>query len=164
MGMNMKKWIVLGGALVVGLVILSASFQGGGTSAVPVSEPVPIESIPPSPTKSPKPVEPVDATGAAIGLYNGTAEPGLADKIARKMGVDYNVVQIGNTLDQQTVTAVYYVKAKDQPAAEAVALAEFQDSDVTEFPKGTQVSVDGTTQKVSPGDIQVVVFLGDDQL
>jgi len=161
MGMNMKKWAVLAGALIVGILVLTTTLPGGGAPSAP--RPAPATTSPsPAATKSPKPPAEADASSAALGLYNGTATAGLADKTAKKMS-GYNVVQVGNTLDQQAVTSVFYVKAKDQPAAEAVAVAEFPDADVTELPKGTQVNVDGTTEKIT-NDIQVVVFLGDDQL
>lgn len=162
MGMNMKKWAVLAGALVVGLIVLTASLQGGTPAAAPEPAPVPTDAPAPTKTESPAAPEPPDATSAALGLYNGTATAGLADKTAKKMS-GYNVVQVGNTLEQQAVSSVFYVKAKDQRAAEALALAEYPDADVTALPKGTQVSVDGVTEKIT-NDIQVVVFLGDDQL
>ena len=163
MGMNMKKWALLVGALVAGLVILATVLDSSGSEAI-VTEPtqiIPTQAAPPTNTKPPKD-QPVDATGAAIGLYNGTAEAGLADKEAKKMDA-YNVVQVGNTLDQQDVTTVYFVKAKDQQAADEFAAAEYPDANVQPLEKGTQVSVDGTTEKVT-NELQIVVFLGADQL
>lgn len=168
MGMNMKKWAVLAGSVIAGLIILSsvlggAGLGGAGTPVVlaPATTAPPV--VPTDAVKPPKSPQPVDPSSAVMGIYNGTAESGLADKVARKLDTTYDVQQVGNTLATQSTSVVYWVKNKDQTAAEAVAAAEFPTSDVLALPKGTQVQVDGTTQKIT-SDLQVVIFLGDDQI
>ncbi|MEX0990927.1 MAG: LytR C-terminal domain-containing protein [Actinomycetota bacterium] len=155
------KWLVVLGAIVAGVLVLAKAFEGAvqpeGASTASLS---PEPGKEPKPEKSPKPEQTV---GVRLGIYNGTKEDGLATDVERELKGDdgYVIDQIGNTVDPQDKTTIYYIKGKDAEAAQALADAHFKDAFVLEFPADTEVDVDG--QKGSPDKgVQVAIFIGED--
>lgn len=155
------KWLVVVGAIVAGVIVLAKAFE----SAVQ-PEAVPSESVSPEAGKSPKPdksPKPEETVGVRLGIYNGTKEDGLATDVERELKGDdgYVIDQIGNTVDPQDKTTIYYVKGKDADAAQALADAHFKDAFVLELPADTEVDVDGQKGPPDKG-VQVAIFIGED--
>ncbi len=155
------KWLVVLGAIVVGVIVLAKAFE----SAVQ-PEGVPAASATPEPGKSPKPgkePKPEETVGVRLGIYNGTKEDGLASDVEKELKGDdgYVIDQIGDAAEPQDKTTIYYVKGKDADAAQALADGHFKDAFVLELPEGTEVDVDGQTGPPDKG-VQIAIFIGED--
>jgi len=161
------KWLVVGAAVVVGVLVLARAFDSTvSTTVTPVASPSP-SAAPDISGRSPRPpvTEPTtDFSGTLLAVCNGTTTPKLASKAEKPLqAAGFTIDQLCNTTEDVAITTVYFVKAKDTAAAQSVADAEFPDADVLEYPKG-QAVVDAATGATGPPTkgIQVVVYLGAD--
>lgn len=166
---SVVKWLVVGAAVVVGVLVLARAFDSTVSSPVTpgASSPASTGAAPDTGGRSPKPTEPeptTDFSGTLVGICNGTTTPGLASKAQKPLqAAGFTIDQLCNTTEDIATTTVYFVKAKDAAAAQAVADTEFPAADVSEYPRG-QAVVDAATGETGPPakGIQVVVFLGAD--
>ena len=162
---SVMKWLVVVAAVVVGVFFLARAFDSTVSSTVAPVAVSPAAVASSGAEKPPKQSEPTsDFSGTLVALCNGTTTRGLATKAVKPLeAAGYTIDELCNTTQDVATTTVYWVKSKDQAAAEAVAQDEFPDADVLEYPKGTAVvdAASGATAPPTKG-IQVVVFLGAD--
>lgn len=156
------KLAVIGVMLAIGIITLAFAFDSGSVE-VPTTVEVVTSPSPggETPSKAPKGGS-GETVGVHLGIYNGTTESGLAATVGRTLEREgYVLDELGNTVDVQKRTVVYFTKPSDQAAAEQLAQTQFPGAPVVAKPSDLQVVVNG--KETSPArSVQVLVFVGGD--
>ncbi|MEX1046017.1 MAG: LytR C-terminal domain-containing protein [Actinomycetota bacterium] len=183
MATSSLKFVVGAAAVVVGIVVLAQAFESPG---VPAAQPTATASPSPEPAKDgPKkdqkpakqdggpagqPDQPAgqqdqpagqdgaQVQGVEVGVFNGTDETGLADRVAKQLERrGYVAGQVGNSDDvgasaSLTETTLYYRAGPDKVEAEELADSFFEGAAVRKLTK--DIDVDKA--------VQVAILIGSD--